>query len=244
MHPDPKGPSPSPLSHLRAVLILVGLTVAFVPLGLHVRSWAMERALSHGTTALSQLSSWLPESSQSSEDENEFFPFFRVQPPNSLAPPAASSPAESSPEAFRPGPSGASSGSPVARPPPLLPQPTSVVATEQRVLSWVDARLIPQGRARRAEYGLPSGIELSGVAPLGVGLLDGDRLVSVAGVPVQTRAQVIAQVLAARGRQEQAIVARLARRTALGIREFTVTVEQPYLPESSSQITPAEPLER
>ncbi len=89
--------------------------------------------------------------------------------------------------------------------------------------------MMPQGRSRGAEYGLPAGIELSQVTGLGIGLLDGDRLVAVAGVPVQSRAQVISQVLAARGRREQSIVAQLVRRTAQGPAAFTVIVEQPYL---------------
>lgn len=75
---------------------------------------------------------------------------------------------------------------------------------------------------------MPAGIELSGVSGLGIGLADGDRLVSVAGIPVTERSQVVSEVLAARARGSASIVVGLIRMTTRGPVPFSVTVEQPY----------------
>jgi hypothetical protein len=95
-------------------------------------------------------------------------------------------------------------------------------------LSFASRQLMPQGRTVKPEGELPGGIELYGVASLGLGLVDGDRLVTVDGRPVSEQGQVVGAVLAARARRAQAMTAGLARRTSQGVRRFSVVVEQPY----------------
>jgi hypothetical protein len=215
--------------------IALGLMGAFIPLGLSVRTWAMKRAIAQGTSLLRNLHDWVPANDTREAEDEEFFPFLKLLDPKApFGPPEAPTGTEV-PSASQP----AVKPARVAyRPPPISPPPTSVFAPAQRVLAWANHRLIPQGRSRGREYGFPPGIELSNVANLGIGLLDGDRLISVAGVPVGQRAEVVTQVLAARGRRESSIVARLARRTATGIQEFSVTVEQPYLADFAEETNP------
>lgn len=84
---------------------------------------------------------------------------------------------------------------------------------------------------------MPAGIELYGVGALGIGLVDGDRLVSVDGRSVERRGQVIGAVLAARADERPSMRAGLVRHTKDGPVAFTVEVAQPY-PESSAQPSP------
>ena len=209
----------------RTLWIALLLLVAFVPVGLVVRRWAMERALVRALSGAHYVTARLPKLVPTDKEE-EFFPFF-------LAEPQVGPPLNDAEQKVAPQPGMASRRA--HRAPPFGPPPESTRARAEQVLSWAQHRVIPQGRARGAEYGLPAGIELSAVAALGIGLLDGDRLLSVNGVPVQQRGQVVAAVLAARARQETIIVARLVRRTHQGFKEFSVTVEQPYLPGVSPQ---------
>ena len=116
------------------------------------------------------------------------------------------------------------------------PPPKNTVASEQLVLQWAERGAVPQGRLAQAEPGMPAGIELYGVGGLGIGLLDGDRLVSVGGVPASERAAVVGEVLSARARGAPEIVASLVRRTKRGPVPFTVIVRQPYLAESSGPV--------
>src|SRR5690606_26499829 len=111
------------------------------------------------------------------------------------------------------------------------PTPQSVRAHESRVLDWANGQMVPQGRTAQASFGMPAGIELFQVAALGVGLRDRDRLIAVDGVPVSDRGEVVAAVLGARGREQEVIVATLARMTDSGPVNFQVVIEQPYLSE-------------
>lgn len=112
--------------------------------------------------------------------------------------------------------------------PPILPTPANAYADVGRVLDWADQGLMPRGMVRPTYGDLPAGIELFDVASLGVGLLDGDRLIAVDGAPATDRGAVIRTVLEARGRGASSTTAKLARRTSEGVKHFTVTVEQPY----------------
>lgn len=118
---------------------------------------------------------------------------------------------------------------PPIRPLPLLgPRPTDSRASPMRVLDWAAQEIIPRGVTRAAAGGLPAGIELYGVGPLGIGLRDGDRLVTVDGISVVEREQVIGAVLGARSRRAESMTAGLVRRTKEGPIHFKVVVEQPY----------------
>lgn len=212
----------------RAFWFWVGLGLCFIPLGIVLRSCAVNRALRLGQHTLHGVVSLLPRASSQAKPEDDYFPFFRFVDEGSKQTGSESS--LSDPKA-----SGATpllqSKKKVANDvaPPLGPPPASTRAAAALVLYWANNKIIPRGRSRGAEYGLPPGIELSQTSGLGIGVLDGDRLVSVNGISVEQRAQVVAEVLAARGRGETAILARLIRRTKAGPKEFTVAVEQPYL---------------
>ena len=70
----------------------------------------------------------------------------------------------------------------------------------------------------------PSGLLLSGVSALGVGLQDGDVLTEAAGQKASSVATVVGLVLAARARKDPEISGRFFR----GSLPFLLTVEQPY----------------
>jgi hypothetical protein len=117
----------------------------------------------------------------------------------------------------------------------------------KRVLGWANKQIVPRGITRKAASGMPAGIELHGAAALGIGLLDGDRLVTVDGESVLERAQVVGAVLGARSRRAEAMTAGLYRLTKDGPTAFTVVVEQPYpehvpdLESAPAAPPPAEP---
>jgi len=211
----------------RAALIALLVAASFFPMALLLREQIERRAFAVALHSMAVLGVLVKEPKAPPPDEEEFLPL--------LSPFGEASPAQ-------PDQPGASAHAlhrnrrtdPRLRAdqkwmaPPILPPPVNHHASEERVLSWASTRVMPQGRTREAGFGLPAGIELSSVAGLGIGLLDGDRLVAVGGVPVSERAQVISLVLAARGRHEPQLVATLFRRTTLGPRSFSVVVDQPY----------------
>lgn len=112
--------------------------------------------------------------------------------------------------------------------PPIGPTPTSSRASVQQVLGWAQHQIVPRGITRAATGGMPAGIELHDVAALGLGLLPGDRLITVDGVSVLERSQVVGAVLGARSRRAPSMTAGLVRMTKAGPVPFTVVVEQPY----------------
>lgn len=210
----------------RVLLLVLTAALSFLPVAVLIRGQIEQRALAVALHALRILGIWAQEPPAPSADEGAFLPLL---PPWENAPPA------------RPYPAGGTQGAPRspralprARPdakwsaPPVLPPPVNRQVSAEQVLGWASGRMMPVGRSREAGFGLPAGIELSSVAGLGIGLLDGDRLVAVGGVPVTERSQVVSLVLAARGRHEPQLVASLWRRTALGPRAFSVVVQQPY----------------
>lgn len=121
--------------------------------------------------------------------------------------------------------------------PPVGPAPTSSRASVQQVLYWAEHQIVPRGITREVSGGMPAGIELHDVAALGLGLLPGDRLVTVDGLSVLERSQVIGAVLGARSRRAQTMTAGLVRMTKSGPVPFTVVVEQPY-PEDVPEVPP------
>jgi hypothetical protein len=92
------------------------------------------------------------------------------------------------------------------------------------VLSLAERRVRPSGKPVPAQGNRPPGIALSGVAALGLGLLDGDVLTEVEGRPARAPGQVIEAIVRARGRRADTISGVLYR----GQERFVLVVEQPY----------------
>jgi len=220
-------------THRRTLTALL-VALSFVPVAIALRSQIERRASSVALHGLRRVGAWVARPPQAPPDAEEFLPLLPqlggVSQPGTDRAAAAQS-------GSQPGPKKNQRLGPAHKwaAPPILPEPVSRRAQAAQVLSWVQARLMPGGRTREAGFGLPAGIELSGVAGLGIGLLDGDRLVAVDGAPVSERAQVVSLVLAARGRHAPQLVATLGRRTASGPRTFSVTVEQPYLTDDDRE---------
>jgi len=101
----------------------------------------------------------------------------------------------------------------------------SILISEQTVLRLANAGVVPGALDVAAQAKRPAGIQLSGVSAMGVGLLDGDILVQVAGVPVKRQTQVAAIVRAARERKVHSINARVWRNGET----IALTVGMPYL---------------
>lgn len=95
-----------------------------------------------------------------------------------------------------------------------------------QVLALAARRAMPSAVFVKATGQRPSGLLLSGVSALGVGLEDGDVLTEAAGQKASSVAAVVGIVLAARSRQVSEISGRFYRGGVL----FSVTVEQPYPP--------------
>jgi len=96
--------------------------------------------------------------------------------------------------------------------------------TIAQVMALVQRRAMPSAAFVEASAEHPSGLLLSGVSALGVGLQDGDILTEAAGQKATSVAQVVGIVLAARSRQAREISGRFYR----GGVPFSLTVEQPY----------------
>ncbi len=112
-------------------------------------------------------------------------------------------------------------------PPPLVRE---IHVDQARVLALAESSAEPHGTPVAASWWHPGGILLQGVSTLGLGLRDGDVLVSVAGAPVTSRGDVVSRVLAARGRREAAVLGIVLRLREDGrTRErVSLVVEQPY----------------
>ena len=86
-----------------------------------------------------------------------------------------------------------------------VPVAHAVFVSEHTVLRLARAGIVPSGHSIPARGARPAGIELSGVARLGVGLREGDVLTEVAGRAVQNEDQVVAIILAALARQVRSL---------------------------------------
>ncbi len=93
-----------------------------------------------------------------------------------------------------------------------------------RVLALARAGARPQGQPVQATQQQPAGLQLFGVGALGLGLRDGDVLVSAGGQPVQSAAQVVGVVLAARAARAPEISGLIYRDGE----PWSLVVEQPY----------------
>lgn len=225
--------------------LLLGWVAFVVLLALGVwgaRRYALGAAVHAAVRTAREISEILPErhDRNRSADEDLLFPLWPVSPEAKLPLPDAAPQPEQTAEAAKRG--GSVRGGGVAKSrhmlPPLGPPPISTRASVKQVLHWAENQIVPRGVARPAGAGMPAGIELHDVGGLGLGLLPGDRLVTVDGISVLERSQVVGAVLGARSRRAEAMTAGLVRRTKAGPVHFTVVVEQPY-PEDVADSVPA-----
>lgn len=207
---------------------------------LAIQRWILAQAVRASVSAMKEIDSRLPPESSTDPEEDIFFPLFPFGHGVEASPDPASAEEPNPEAAVSPGAKrvatskarrGGVAAAKVPWVPPVGPTPQSTRATAETVLGWANSQLVPRGRTVSASFGLPAGIELFGAGALGLGVLDGDRLVAVDGVPVTDRGEVVSIVLAARLHERKEVVASLARRTESGVELYSVVLEQPYLSE-------------
>lgn len=99
----------------------------------------------------------------------------------------------------------------------------SVLVTQSKVLELARASAVPSGHPVERRGARPSGIELSGVTGLGIGLIDGDVLTDVAGSPVRSEGRIVGIVVRALARHDARISATFWRAGS----PWTLVVELP-----------------
>lgn len=102
--------------------------------------------------------------------------------------------------------------------------PSGLFVARSTVLRLAQSNARPRGSFVGAAGDRPSGVRLSGVAGLGIGLEDGDILVEALGVSPRSPGEIIGAVIEARARRAAALSGTLWRRG----HTFRITVEQPY----------------
>jgi hypothetical protein len=124
---------------------------------------------------------------------------------------------------------------PLASPPPeratakktlhkLVPQ-KGIRVQEAAVLRLASAGVRPTGIPVPARGARPAGVALVGVSALGIGLRDGDILVSAAGRPTLSSGDVVGVVIGSRAHHATEISGRFYRDGE----PWNLVVEQPYL---------------
>ncbi|HKY40548.1 MAG TPA: hypothetical protein VJN18_31655 [Polyangiaceae bacterium] len=103
--------------------------------------------------------------------------------------------------------------------------PAALFVSAATVLKLSRGTARPQGAFVAATATHPAGLRLSGVAPLGIGIEDGDILIEALGVEPRSPGQIIGAIIEARARQARYLGATLWRRG----QTFRIVVEQPYL---------------
>jgi hypothetical protein len=104
--------------------------------------------------------------------------------------------------------------------------PHVLFVAQDRVLRLASSGARPRGAVVPGTTVRPAGLKLSGVAALGIGLLDGDVLTRAVGQPALSSGAVIQAVLAARARRAPVLEGEFWR----GNERWLLRVEQPYLP--------------
>lgn len=105
--------------------------------------------------------------------------------------------------------------------------PRVLFVGQDQVLKLASSGARPRGVAVPATSARPAGLKLSGVAALGIGLVDGDVLTRAVGQPALSSGAVIQAVLAARARRAPVLEGEFWR----GAERWVLRVEQPYLQE-------------
>lgn len=101
----------------------------------------------------------------------------------------------------------------------------SVFVSAERVLQLSREASMPASRYVPATGLRPAGLQVAGVAGLGIGVRDGDVLTRVAGVDVPSTAAVVSSVLQLRAKKVKAISGELWR----GQERIRIVFEMPYL---------------
>jgi hypothetical protein len=91
------------------------------------------------------------------------------------------------------------------------PRGGSVLVTREKVLALARASAVPAGHPVERSGGRPAGIELTGVTPLGIGMLDGDVITAVSGTSVRSEGKVMGIVVRALARHDARISATFFR---------------------------------
>jgi hypothetical protein len=111
------------------------------------------------------------------------------------------------------------------RAPKALPKaPAALFVSRTTVLALAQSAARPRGSfvAKTALH--PAGLQLSGVAALGIGLQDGDILIEAMGIAPRASAEIVGAVVEARARRAEALSGTIWRRG----QTFRITVQQPY----------------
>lgn len=110
----------------------------------------------------------------------------------------------------------------VKAPKPVLP---SLLVTEAMVLRLAQSGARPHGSfvPETAEH--PAGLRLGGVAPLGIGVQDGDILVEALGLVPRAPGEIVGAIIDARAKRVRQLSGTLWRQGQF----FRITVQQPYL---------------
>jgi hypothetical protein len=109
-------------------------------------------------------------------------------------------------------------------------KPSAIFLSAGRVLDLAKGQVRPSGRFVAATQGHPGGLLLTGVAPLGIGLQDGDVLLEALGSAPTSPGQVIGAIIEARAQRAAYLSGTIWRRG----QTFRITVEQPYLAAAGS----------
>lgn len=113
------------------------------------------------------------------------------------------------------------------------PAGRSIFVSAETVLKLADGRVKPRGVRVAADGPRPAGLKLVGVGALGIGLRDGDVLVSALGQPALSSSAVVRSILLARSQRVKVLEGEFFR----GQERWTLRVEQPYLDERSPGLT-------
>ena len=107
--------------------------------------------------------------------------------------------------------------------------PASLFVSKATVLKLAQTAARPHGSFVQQTPEHPAGLRLSGVAPLGIGVQDGDILIEALGITPRSPGQVIGAVIEARAKQARFLSGTIWRHG----QTIRLTVEQPYAPERS-----------
>ncbi len=186
--------------HLLVVPIAIPLSAALSPSRLEAEASAFGKRLAEVTISIEAACAARP-----------------PELPLTPAPDVVVTAPEESPDVAAPAPLSSKRGSHPSKRPVKAPDVAGgIYVGKETVLRLVRAGVVPTGQPVAASSSHPGGILLSGVGALGIGLRDGDILTDVEGRPVQTEAQVVGMVVAARSRHAEQMSAFFWRADATG----------------------------
>jgi hypothetical protein len=103
-------------------------------------------------------------------------------------------------------------------------KPSALFVSGATVLKLAQTSARPRGSFVAASAQHPAGLQLTGVAALGIGVQDGDILIEALGMTPRAPGQVIGAIIEARAKQARFLSGTLWRHG----QTFPITVEQPY----------------